>query len=88
MPERPAKDERDTVVNQKQLRTTLAHPTPELPVENVERAQEHYRATRSASRLVGYIQEARSVPSRAITSRFSFAKEAAHSNLLFTGYLR
>ena len=30
-------------MNQKQLRTTLAHPTPELPVENVERAQQHYR---------------------------------------------
>lgn len=25
------------------LRTTLAHPTPELPVEDVERAQQHYR---------------------------------------------
>ena len=24
-------------------RTTLAHPTPELPVEDVERAQQHYR---------------------------------------------
>jgi uncharacterized glyoxalase superfamily protein PhnB len=33
----------ETVVNQKQLRTTLAHPTPELPVEDVERAQQHYR---------------------------------------------
>jgi uncharacterized glyoxalase superfamily protein PhnB len=30
-------------VNQEQLRTTLAHPTPELPVEDVERAQRHYR---------------------------------------------
>jgi hypothetical protein len=30
-------------VNQKPLRTTLAHPTPELPVEDVERAQQHYR---------------------------------------------
>ena len=30
-------------MNQKQLRTTLAHPTPELPVEDVERAQQHYR---------------------------------------------
>src|SRR5262249_37890723 len=32
--------------------------------------------------------EAVSAPSRAITSRFSFANEAAPSNLLFTGYLR
>lgn len=24
-------------------RTTLGHPTPELPVEDVERAQQHYR---------------------------------------------
>jgi hypothetical protein len=31
------------VVNQKPLRTTLAHPTPELPVEDVERAQQHCR---------------------------------------------
>jgi len=31
------------VMNQKQLRTKLAHPTPELPVEDVERAQGHYR---------------------------------------------
>ena len=30
-------------MNQKQLRTKLAHPTPELPVEDVERAQGHYR---------------------------------------------
>ena len=30
-------------MNQKPLRTTLAHPTPELPVEDVERAQQHYR---------------------------------------------
>ena len=30
-------------MNQKQLQTTLAHPTPELPVEDVERAQQHYR---------------------------------------------
>jgi predicted enzyme related to lactoylglutathione lyase len=33
----------ETVVNQKQLRAMLAHPTPELPVEDVERAQQHYR---------------------------------------------
>ncbi len=30
-------------MNQKQLRTTFSHPTPELPVEDVERAQQHYR---------------------------------------------
>jgi uncharacterized glyoxalase superfamily protein PhnB len=30
-------------VNQTQLRTKFAHPTPELPVEDVERAQQHYR---------------------------------------------
>ena len=30
-------------MDQKQLRTKLAHPTPELPVEDVERAQQHYR---------------------------------------------
>ena len=30
-------------MNQKELRTTFAHPTPELPVEDVERAQQHYR---------------------------------------------
>jgi len=29
-------------VNHK-LRTRLGHPTPELPVEDVERAQQHYR---------------------------------------------
>jgi uncharacterized glyoxalase superfamily protein PhnB len=33
----------ETVVDEKQLRTRLGHPTPELPVEDVERAQEHYR---------------------------------------------
>jgi uncharacterized glyoxalase superfamily protein PhnB len=26
-----------------QLRTAFGHPTPELPVEDVERAQQHYR---------------------------------------------
>jgi len=30
-------------MNQKVLRTTFSHPTPELPVEDVERAQQHYR---------------------------------------------
>jgi predicted enzyme related to lactoylglutathione lyase len=30
-------------VNQKDARTKLGHPTPELPVEDVERAQQHYR---------------------------------------------
>ncbi len=29
-------------MTQKQLRTTLGHPTPELPVDDVERAQHHY----------------------------------------------
>jgi predicted enzyme related to lactoylglutathione lyase len=32
-------------VNQKELRTTFNHPTPELPVTDVERAQQHYRDT-------------------------------------------
>ena len=30
-------------MKQKPLRTTPARPTPELPVEDVERAQHHYR---------------------------------------------
>jgi len=30
-------------VNEEGVRTTFAHPTPELPVEDVERAQQHYR---------------------------------------------
>ena len=30
-------------MNQQPFRTRLAHPTPELPVEDVERAQQHYR---------------------------------------------
>jgi Bleomycin resistance protein-like N-terminal len=30
-------------VNQKELQTTFSHPTPELPVVDVERAQQHYR---------------------------------------------
>lgn len=30
-------------MNKKESRTKLAHPTPELPVADVERAQEHYR---------------------------------------------
>jgi predicted enzyme related to lactoylglutathione lyase len=30
-------------VNRKPSRTIFAHPTPELPVEDVERAQRHYR---------------------------------------------
>ena len=32
----------ETVLNQKPLRTKLAPLTPELPVEDVERAQQHY----------------------------------------------
>jgi hypothetical protein len=34
-----ARDERKTVVNKKQSRTTLGSPRPELPVENVELAK-------------------------------------------------
>ena len=30
-------------MNEEPSRTTLAHPTPELPVEDVQRAQQHYR---------------------------------------------
>lgn len=30
-------------MTEKPFRTPLAHPTPELPVEDVERAQQHYR---------------------------------------------
>ena len=30
-------------MNQKTLRTTFSYPTPELPVLDVERAQQHYR---------------------------------------------
>lgn len=30
-------------MKQKELRTRFAHPTPELPVEDVERAQHHNR---------------------------------------------
>jgi uncharacterized glyoxalase superfamily protein PhnB len=32
-------------VNQKEFRTTFGHPTPELPVLNVERAQQYYSDT-------------------------------------------
>lgn len=32
-------------MSQKELRTTFNHPTPELPVADVERAQQHYRDT-------------------------------------------
>ena len=32
-------------MNQKQLRTIFSHPTPELPVADVERAQQYYRDT-------------------------------------------
>ena len=30
-------------MSEKQLRTTFSHPTPELPMVDVERAQQHYR---------------------------------------------
>lgn len=30
-------------MSERELRTTFGHPTPELPVADVERAQEHYR---------------------------------------------
>ena len=32
-------------MNKKELRTTFSPPTPELPVADVERAQQHYRDT-------------------------------------------
>ena len=35
--------DQDSAVNRKPLQTTFSHPTPELPVEDVERAQQHYR---------------------------------------------
>jgi hypothetical protein len=36
----------------KELHTTFAHPTPELPVEDVERAQQHYRDALGLRRVV------------------------------------
>ena len=30
-------------MKQKELQTTFGHPTPELPVRDVEKAQQHYR---------------------------------------------
>ena len=30
-------------MNQNEVRTTFSHPVPELPVADVERAQQHYR---------------------------------------------
>lgn len=38
-----AAHQKDAVVNQGSPRPVLVHPTPELPVEDVERAQHHYR---------------------------------------------
>jgi hypothetical protein len=38
-----AQDTSENVVNQKESLTTFSHPTPELPVADVERAQQHYR---------------------------------------------
>jgi predicted enzyme related to lactoylglutathione lyase len=38
-----AQDTQEVAVHEEGVRTTFAHPTPELPVEDVERAQQHYR---------------------------------------------
>ena len=71
-------------MNEKPLRTTLAHPTPELPVEDIERAQRHYRDALGFE--MGWLEPGGEIgASRAITSRSSSAEETGRSILLFTG---
>ena len=74
-------------MNQQPLRTTLAHPTPELPVEDVERAQRYYRDALGFE--IGWLYPGGEIGavSRDDVAIF-FRKEAAHSNRRFTGYLR
>ena len=41
-------------MNQKELRTTFAHPTRELSVEDVEQAQRHYRDATARGKALGF----------------------------------
>lgn len=56
-----------------QLRTTLGHPTPELPVEDVERAQQHYRDALGFE--IGWLYPGGSIPPQQCNSEIAGGPE-------------
>ena len=83
----PAGHGRGEEMNQKQLRTSLGHPTPELPVEDVDRAQQHYRDSLGFD--IGWLYPGGGIGA---VSRDTFAiffrGVAGHLSPRFTGSLR
>jgi uncharacterized glyoxalase superfamily protein PhnB len=71
-------------VNQ-QVRTTFGHPTPELPVEDVERAQQHYRDALGFE--IGWLYPGGSIPAQQSNSGIAGGPEIApqQSNIGIAG---
>jgi len=69
----------------KEKLSSLGHPVPELPVADVERAQQHYRDA-FGFEIGGFTQTKKLGPCRATVWRYSFARGSRRSNLPFTGY--
>ena len=74
-------------MNQNALRMIFSHPTPELPVADVERAQQHYRDTLGFE-IVGCIPERRSARYREMVLRSFFAAKVSPSSLACNGYMQ
>ncbi len=68
----------------KEKTNSIGQPVPELPVADVERAQQHYRDVLGFE-IDGFIQAKRLGLSHAVRWRYSFGRDDRRSNLRFTG---
>jgi hypothetical protein len=70
----------------KEKMSLIGRPVPELPVADVERAQQHYRDALGFE--IGWLYPDKGIGavSRADAARYSFARERRRSTLPFTGY--
>ena len=71
-------------MNKKTLRSTFSHPTPELPVMDVERAQQHYH--HSLGFEIGWLTPEKEIG--AMKSLFSSGEGTNLSSPPFIGYLQ
>jgi len=63
---------------------SIGQPVPELPVADVERAQQHYRDALGFE--IGWLYPGKEIgPCHAVMWRYSFVRGSRRSNLPFTG---
>src|SRR6202040_432113 len=70
-------------MSRKQPLTSIGQLVPELPVTDVERAQQHYRDTLGFE--IGWLHEGEIGPWRLEMWRYSFGRQPRHLRLRFTG---